>query len=149
MQLKHLQVNLSGANNKGQLKILVKRLFGWGAGIAILFTLIYIFFMEDILSILTDKQYIVELSRQYHIWVLLIPIAGFSAFLWDGIFIGATASHQMRNSMLISVVCFFLLYLSLNNFIGNKILWISFIIYLAMRGIVQTFMARSVLADPR
>ncbi|MBB4036346.1 MATE family multidrug resistance protein [Dysgonomonas hofstadii] len=138
-----------GANNKGQLKILVKRLFGWGAGIAILFTLIYIFFMEDILSILTDKQYIVELSRQYHIWVLLIPIAGFSAFLWDGIFIGATASHQMRNSMLISVVCFFLLYLSLNNFIGNKILWISFIIYLAMRGIVQTFMARSVLADPR
>jgi len=137
-----------GAKQWPQLKVLVRRLFAWGVGVALLFTFIYIFFMEDILSLLTDKRNIIELSRQYHIWVLLIPMAGFSAFLWDGIFIGATASHQMRNSMLVAVTCFFVLYLLLYDSMGNKTLWISFITYLAMRGIVQTFMARSVLKQP-
>ena len=125
--------------------MLVKRLFIWGVGVALVFTFIYLFFMEDILSILTDKRNIIELSRKYHIWVLMIPLLSFPAFLWDGIFIGATASHQMRNSMLVAVGCFFLLYFLFHNIIGNQILWISFISYLAVRGIVQTFMARSVL----
>lgn len=138
-----------GANNRFQLKSLVKHLFVWGIVIAIAFTLIYIFFLDDILSLLTDKNNIVELSRQYHVWVYLIPIAGFSAFLWDGVFVGATASHQMRNSMLIAVASFFILYFAFSDSLANNILWIAFILYLALRGIVQSFMAPAILNRSR
>ncbi|MFV0419110.1 MAG: MATE family efflux transporter [Dysgonomonas sp.] len=138
-----------GANNRGQLKALVKRLFIWGVVIASLFTLVYGFFLDSILSLLTDKQSIIELSKQYQFWVMLIPVAGFSAFLWDGVFVGATASHQMRNSMLIAVCSFFAIYFVFNHISANNILWLAFIIYLALRGIVQSFMAPSILKDSR
>jgi putative efflux protein, MATE family len=138
-----------GAGNRLQLRLLVKRLFLWGIAIVILFTVVYGFFLEDILSILTDKQNIIELSKQYRFWVLLIPIAGFSAFLWDGIFIGATASRQMRNSMLIAVIAFFSLYFAFYTIFANNILWLAFIMYLASRGIIQSFMASSILNNSR
>lgn len=138
-----------GARNRKQLKTLVKRLFLWGIVIASLFTLVYGFFLDSILSLLTDKQSIIELSKQYQYWVMLIPIAGFSAFLWDGVFVGATASHQMRNSMLIAVGSFFVIYFAFNDVSANNILWFAFIMYLALRGIVQSFMAPAILNDSR
>jgi len=138
-----------GAKNRHMLKYLVKRLFFWGIIIVILFTLTYILFLDNILGILTDKQNIIELSKQYHIWVYLIPVAGFSAFLWDGVFVGATASRLMRNSMLIAVASFFLLYFAFSDMLANNILWIAFIVYLALRGIVQSFMAPSILNGSR
>lgn len=138
-----------GAKDRAMLKHLVKRLFAWGIAIALLFTIVYVLFLDNILGLLTDKQNIIDLSRQFHLWVFLIPIAGFSAFLWDGVFVGATASHQMRNSMLIAVGSFFLLYFAFNNICENNILWIAFIVYLAFRGIIQSFMASSILNNSR
>lgn len=138
-----------GANKNSELKLLVRKLFMWGGGIACLFTIIYALYLTPILRILTDKESIITLSEQYHFWVGLIPIAGFSAFLWDGIFVGATASRQMRNSMLIAVCSFFLIYLVFYNFSANNILWFAFIMYLALRGIVQSFMAPSILNHSR
>lgn len=138
-----------GAGKRVQLKSLVKRLFIWGIAVACLFTLIYGLFLDSILSLLTDKQNIIELSKQYQFWVMLIPVAGFSAFLWDGIFVGATASHQMRNSMLIAVASFFVIYFAFNDISANNILWFAFIMYLALRGIVQCLMAPAILNDSR
>lgn len=140
---------LVGANNRSLLKDLVKRLFMWGIGIALVFTLIYGLFLDPILSLLTDKDNIIELSKQYQFWVMLIPVAGFSAFLWDGVFVGATASRQMRNSMLVAVCGFFILYFAFNEIYANNILWFAFIMYLALRGIMQSFMAPSILNDSR
>lgn len=138
-----------GENNRSILKKLVKRLFMWGVMIAIIFTAVYATSLDQILALITDKQNILDLSKNYQFWVLLIPVAGFSAFLWDGIFVGATASHQMRNSMLIAVGSFFLIYFLFSDTSANNILWLAFIVYLALRGIVQSFMASSILNDSR
>lgn len=140
-----------GAKQKELLKILVKRLFRWGIAIAVLFTLVYFFLFDQILFILTDKQNIISLAHDFHLWVLLIPVCGFSAFLWDGIFVGATASRQMRNSMLIAVGVYFCLYFItiFYGFFANNVLWFMFICYLAIRGLAQSFMARAILNDSR
>lgn len=134
-----------GAKASRQLKLLIKYLFIWGVILATAFTLTYATFTNEILNLLTDKMEIIEISQKYQSWALLMPIAGFSAFLWDGIFIGATASRQMRNSMLIAVAVFFCIYYGFNSNYDNNILWLAFIVYLTIRGIVQAFMARSVL----
>lgn len=134
-----------GAKAIDMLKQLIKRLFVWGLGLSILFTAAYALFTDTILNLLTDKPDIIAISQDFQFWALLMPIAGFSAFLWDGIFIGATASKQMRNSMLIAVIIFFSVYYGFNSNYDNNILWLAFIVYLTIRGIVQAFMAPSVL----
>ena len=131
-----------GAKDRESLQQLLKRLFVWGITFALLFTGVYALFSKGILGLLTDKESVLELANEYITWVLLIPIASFSAFLWDGIFIGATASAEMRNAMILSSVVFFLSYFLLMPMWGNNALWLSFIIYLAARGITLTFMAR-------
>lgn len=133
------------------LKPLVRSLFKWGFVVVVCFTSVYAFGFDFILSILTDKANVISLAHDYKFWVLLIPIAGFSAFLWDGIFVGATASRQMRNSMLIAMLAFFAIYYGFSYIVPeffqtytNNILWFAFISYLCVRGIVQLFMSRRI-----
>lgn len=129
-----------GAKNYPELIRLIKRLFLWGIALTALFTIIYALFTGNILQLLTDKTTIIEASKDFRIWALLFPVAGFAAFLWDGIFIGMTASRQMRNAMFVAVAFFFVIYYVLTPVLGNNALWLSFITYLAMRGIMQTFL---------
>lgn len=131
-----------GARDKDSLRLLIKRLFLWGVGLTCLFSIIYAFFSKDILNLLTDKQNVIQLANEYIEWALLIPIAGFAAFLWDGIFIGMTASKQMRNSMFGAMLIFFMVYYSTRGLLGNNGLWLAFIVYLASRGIIQAFVFR-------
>lgn len=135
-----------GARSVVSLKLLIKKLFAWGVLLAVLFTLSYAVFTDEILNLLTDKPNVIGISREYQFWALMMPLAGFAAFLWDGIFIGATASKQMRNSMLVAVSVFFIISLVFNTNYDNNILWLAFIIYLSIRGIVQAFMAPAIIS---
>jgi len=129
-----------GAKQYSKLNKLIKSIFSWGLAFVLIFTLLYALFTESILGILTDKTDVIAICREYEVWVLIIPIAGFAAFLWDGIFIGATASRQMRNSMFVAAGSFFAIFYSLQSTLGNNALWLAFIIYLSMRGIMQAIM---------
>lgn len=131
-----------GAKDISMLKYMIKRLFFWGLMVSALAMTIYTLFPDFILRLLTNDADIIVQSKEFMFWTLLIPFTGFAAFLWDGIFIGATASSQMRNAMIISSIIFFTSYFLLTPLWGNNTLWFSFIIYLAARGITLTFMAR-------
>ena len=83
-------------------------------------------------------------------------MCGFSAFLFDGIFIGATASRTMRNTMFIATAAFLAIYYglrcniaanALEEYTMNNILWLAFMVYLAARGIGQAAMLRKSVYD--
>lgn len=134
-----------GADNRNGLRQMTRQLFGWGIGLALAFTLLYGIGGESFLGLLTDEQSVIEASSTYLYWVLAIPLAGFAAFLYDGIFIGATATQLMLRAMTIAAAAFFLIYFSLRGVWGNHALWLAFITYLALRGIVQGFLGRKIL----
>lgn len=127
-----------GAQNSDGLRRLVRVLFTWGAGLAIAFTLVYALGGESFLALLTNEPSVLVASRAYFGWAVAIPVAGVAAFLWDGIFVGATLSREMLRSMWIASASFFLVYFTLHPLLGNHALWIAFLSYLALRGIVQT-----------
>ena len=127
-----------GAQNGDGLRRLVRVLFTWGAGLAIAFTLVYALGGESFLALLTNEPSVLVASRAYFGWAVAIPVAGVAAFLWDGIFVGATLSREMLRSMWIASASFFLVYFTLHPLLGNHALWIAFLSYLALRGIVQT-----------
>ena len=95
-----------GAGDRGMYKESVKWTFIWSMSIALIFMGIYHFAGVPMLKMMTSDAIVVDASREYLPWLLLMPIVGCAAFTWDGIYIGATASRQMRDSMLWAVVAF-------------------------------------------
>lgn len=134
-----------GANNRLALYRTVRQLFIWGVGLSTGFTLLYFFGGKSFLGLLTNETSVIRKAGNYFYWVLAIPLTGFAAFLWDGIFIGATATRQMFYSMLVASGSFFLVYYSLHEWMGNHALWLAFIVYLSLRGIMQAALSRKIL----
>ena len=95
-----------GAQDRPMVRQTVKWTFVWSMGIAVIFMLIYQFAGVPMLRLMTSDSSVIEAAKGYLPWLLLMPIVGCAAFTWDGIYIGATASRQMRNSMLWAVVAF-------------------------------------------
>lgn len=122
----------------------VRRLFGWGALISLLFTLTYALGGASFLQLLTSDEEVIAASATYFPWALLIPLCGLAAFIWDGIYIGATATRGMLLSMAIATLTFFLLYAALHTIWGNHALWLAFLAYLLQRGLMQTLLRKSV-----
>ena len=133
-----------GACNLVQLKRAVRALFGWGGGLSLVFTLLYGIGGENFLRLLTNDKIVIETAGHYFYWVLAIPLAGFAAFLWDGILIGATATRFMLWSMLVASGSFFVIYYCFSGATNNHMLWLAFLVYLALRGGMQTLWSRRV-----
>ncbi len=129
-----------GARDVQHVHLCVKRLFVWGAVWALLFTLVYFLGGEGILDLLSDDAGVRSAAHEYFVWALTIPLAGFAAFAWDGVYIGATLTRRLLVSMAGACATFFLLYYLLVPVMHNHGLWLAFIAYLAMRGILQTLL---------
>ncbi len=134
-----------GAGDVSEFKDTIRKLFGWGCGIAAVFTLLYAVGGQDFLGLLTNETSVIQASSIYYYWALAFPFAGFAAFLLDGIFIGITATCLMLRSMFTASVSFFGIYYATVGSIGNHALWLGFIVYLALRGIMQLILGRHLL----
>lgn len=95
-----------GAGNGKMLRQTVTWTFIWSMGIAVVFMGIYHWAGVPLLRMMTSDASVVEMSKEYLPWLLLMPIVGCAAFTWDGIYIGATASKAIRNAMLWAVAAF-------------------------------------------
>ena len=127
-----------GAHNGTAFRETVRRLFVWGAGVAVIFTTLYTVGGLSFLRLLTDDAGVVQASQDYVWWAWLIPIAGVSAFIWDGIFIGITQTRGMLLSSVVGAGVFFVAVILLMPLIGNHGLWLSMLLYLVIRGVVQS-----------
>jgi MATE family multidrug resistance protein len=138
-----------GARKPLHLKKVVKLLFYWGAWLALVFTLIYIPGVQLILQLLTSQTDVIQSARPFLFWVILIPFASFSSFIWDGVYIGATASKAMRNTLLASTFLVFApVYYFLNPVWENHSLWLGMILFMLSRGVIQTFLYKKAIVKP-
>ena len=113
-----------GARDGVMLRQTIRWTFVWSMAIALIFMVVYQFAGVPMLRMMTSDPLVVEASREYIPWLLLMPVIGCAAFTWDGIYIGATASKAIRNSMLWAVVGFaavwFIGILCLNHFMPSS-----------------------------
>ncbi len=135
-----------GARNSIVYNDVVRRLFMWGVAMALLFTVVYLLFGPWFMSILTSDEGVISTISVYQPWTLLFPICGMAAFIWDGIYIGATATRYMLLSMAVGMVVFFILYYIFIPIYHNHGLWIAFLGYLSTRGIMQTITRKRISA---
>ena len=129
-----------GAGSLSDLKLVIKKLFIWGFGFSVPFSILYLFFGESLLWLLTDNEKVIDAAAPYLFWIGLVPFVTFVAFIWDGIYIGATSSVAMRNSLLIATFLVFLpSYYLFREPLGNHGLWLSMMLFMIARGILLTF----------
>ncbi len=131
-----------GAADRKAFSTLTRRLFLWGIIVAIVFTLVFAFGGKPLLHLLTSEHDVISTALPYLPWAVSIPIAGVTAFLLDGLFIGLTATRPMLWSTALAAIVFFALYFTLAPTLHNHALWLALIAYLAMRGIVEMLMLR-------
>ncbi len=132
-----------GANDRRSLSKTIRLLFAWGTGISLLFTLLYLLGGEAIFRLLTNNPEVISNAKPYFFWVIMVPLVSYTAFLWDGIYIGATAGKQMRNAMLISTLAiFFPVYILAGKIWGNHGLWLAFILFMTARGITMQLLSK-------
>ena len=125
-----------GAKNMVAFREVVRRTMLFGVVVAVAFTLLYIIGGENFLGLLTSDQKVIAASGEYFWWAVLIPLSGMAAFVFDGIFVGITQSKSMLFSSVIASASFFGLFFALHPFWGNHALWLAFLIYLVLRGVV-------------
>ena len=128
-----------GASNKAAFHDTVRRVFVWGVFVALFFTCIYLFGGLHFLKLLTDQKEVLEGASDYYYWAVAVPLVGVAAFVWDGVFIGITASRGMLLSSVVATLSFFICFGAMQAHHGNHALWMAFLLFLAVIGIVQTF----------
>ena len=141
-----------GARNMQAFHETLKRLWVWMLVVTAAYTLLYIIGGMQIVKLLTDEPAVRLAARDYIFWAWLIPAAGCVAFIWDGIFIGLTATRGMLASSFVSALVFFVISqspstLHLPSSTTNHFLWLAQVTYLAMRGIVQSIWYRLKLSN--
>ena len=96
-----------GAGEKLLLRKGVRAVFVWSMAIALGFMGLYSLIGVPILRLLTSDGTVVAECSRFLPWLLVMPPLGCAAFTWDGIFLGATASRPIRNTMFWAMVAFF------------------------------------------
>ncbi len=126
-----------GADDQPKTYKIIRLSFIWGMGMALLFSLSYGLFSEYFLRIFTNQNDVIQAAEPYLFWMVLFPILSTPCYLWDGIFIGLTASKAMRNAMLLAFAFYALAYFIFYEQLGNHGLWLTLLIFMVARGTIQ------------
>ena len=142
-----------GARDLHNLKRVINRLLLWALGVASVFTIIYIGGYKFIVSFITNEENVIATVDKYSLWLKLIPLVTVAAFIYDGIYIGLTATRQMLIATFLSAMAF-LSICFIHPFGGNLIdlpqnhtLWIAFLTYLLLRGVMLGFYTKRLLKN--
>lgn len=133
-----------GAKDDDKLKKAVTANMLWGLGLGLLGTITYAFFDAEIISLFTDKENVIKVAMGVVIWLIVAPVVNSVCFIWDGVYIGATATGAMRNSMLVATVLVFIpVYFISEPFAGIHALWMAMTAFMVARGVVLSVYAPS------
>ncbi len=115
------------------LNKVVRVLFGWSIGVGVLFTLIYAIFGEGCIRQITNLPEVVAAAHPFLPWLIAMPIVSTLAFMWDGIYVGATAGKQIRDAMIWAAVGFVIAYVALYRPLGIQALYVAYFVHLFAR----------------
>ena len=134
-----------GERSQDGIQSTVRQTFAWSAGVAVLFMLVYGIGGVPLFRLMTSDAAVVDAGREFIPWLLLMPLVGCPAFTWDGIFIGATAGRQLRNSTLLCAIGFFAVWIAARFTVPDAspetslhILMCAYFTHLAIRSVYLT-----------
>ena len=135
-----------GARNREALRRSVALSLRWSLYFALGFSVFFYFAGPWLVGLLTNLPDVIETTLRYLPWMTLLPLIAVWSYLYDGVFVGATRSREMRDIMIVSSFLVFVPAYYVFGFMGNHGLWLALTLFLASRGIgMHYFYHRHVL----
>ncbi|MBM3528087.1 MAG: MATE family efflux transporter [Alphaproteobacteria bacterium] len=125
-----------GARNRAAFARAVRLIVGWGFAFGVAATMAFFAFGGLLIDLMTASPEVREVARTFMGLAALAPVAGVLAFAFDGIYVGATWTRDMRNLMLLSLAAFLAAWWLLTP-LGNAGLWLSLLVFFVARGALQ------------
>ena len=135
---------LKSENEELKNKGIVHCLFNWAIGVGLLFTLIYALWGRECMALMTTDGEVLHATGRYMGWLIAMPIVSALAFMWDGVYVGATAGKQIRNAMIWAAVAFVGAYAGCYSWLGIQALYIAYFAHLGARVVYLTIRWRDV-----
>ncbi|GAB5553473.1 MAG: MATE family efflux transporter [Saprospiraceae bacterium] len=127
----------AGARKGPETNKAIRLAFVWGMALAAGFSLLYTFAGEPLLHVFTTEAKVIEAAKPYLFWMMIFPILSTPCYIWDGVFIGLTASKAMRNCMILAILIFLGTYFFYGQHHGNHGLWLTLLLFMVARGAIQ------------
>ena len=131
-----------GAKQSSKLKQVIRLSFIWAMGLAGLYALVYGVFGTPLVRIFSNQLDVITATQPYLFWMILFPLLSTPCYVWDGIFIGLTASRAMRDSMIVALIIYLAAHYLLKTDYGNHGLWLALLIFMVARTGVQWWVYR-------
>ena len=147
-----------GRKDKYAVSKTVKWTFVWSMGIGLLFVAIYAFAGTPMFRLMTSDKTVVEAAKAFLPWLVIMPLLGCPAFTWDGIYIGATATKEMRDANIGCLIAFFIIWfggillfkvtgLQANLSAKVHLLFAAYYTHLIFRSLYQTVKYKPAILD--
>ena len=117
---------------------LVRLLFLWSLGVGVVFTVIFALWSMPMYRMMTSDAMVLGRLTDFTAWLIAMPIVSTLAFMWDGVYTGATAGKQIRNGMILAAIGFVLGYVATAHWWGVHALFVGYFLHLAARVIYLT-----------
>ena len=128
----------SSASSPRRLTRVVQLLFAWSLGVGLLFTLLFAIWSDECYQAMTDDMEVLSRLADYTLWLIAMPLVSTLAFMWDGVYAGATAGKQIRNAMIYAALGFVTCYLATYWWLGIQGLYIAYFAHLVARVVYLT-----------
>ena len=126
------------ASSPHRLVRIVRLLFAWSLGVGLLFTLLFAIWSDECYRAMTDDMEVLSRLADYTLWLIAMPLVSTLAFMWDGVYAGATAGKQIRNAMIYAALGFVTCYLATYWWLGIQGLYIAYFAHLVAHVVYLT-----------
>ena len=124
-----------GKKDLNLFKNIVKNSFILSSLSGLIISIIYFFAYEYVINLMSDLEEIRKLSSSYVIWLIILPLISSFCYQFDGIFIGASQTKELRNAMVFSVMSYLIISIVLTKLLFNNGIWISLCIFMILRAL--------------
>jgi MATE family multidrug resistance protein len=124
-----------GKKDLNLFKNIVKNSFILSSISGLIISIIFFFNYNLVINLMSDINDIRELSSSYVVWLIILPVISSFCYQFDGIFIGASQTKELRNAMIFSVFSYLLISILLIKFLFNTGIWISLCIFMVLRAV--------------
>ena len=134
-----------GKNNLSLFKKVLKNSFILSSITGFIISIIYFLFNDFAINLMSDIDEVKKLSSSFVIWLIILPFIASFCYQFDGIFIGASQTKELRNAMMFSVFCYLIISIVLTKYYSNTGVWISLCLFMIFRAMSLFYYLKNII----
>ena len=134
-----------GKNNLSLFKKILKNSFILSSITGFIISIIYFLFNDFAINLMSDIDEVKKLTSSFVIWLIILPFIASFCYQFDGIFIGASQTKELRNAMIFSVFCYLIISIVLTKYYSNTGVWISLCLFMIFRAMSLFYYLKNII----